>query len=66
VEATVLEALQPAGIQAALEALEQVAAQQDIQRQALVLALEKARYDAQRASRQYDLADSENRLVAGE
>jgi len=66
VEATVLEALQPAGIQAALEALEQVAAHQDIQRQALVLALEQARYEAQRASRQYDLADPENRLVAGE
>jgi len=43
-----------------------VAAQQDIQRQALVLALEQARYDAQRARRQYDLADPENRLVAGE
>ena len=66
VEAAVLEALQPAGIHAALEALEQVVAQQDIQRQALALALEKARYDAQRASRQYDLADPENRLVAGE
>jgi DNA invertase Pin-like site-specific DNA recombinase len=66
VEAAVLEALQPAGISAALEALEQVVAQQDLQRQALALALEKARYDVQRASRQYDLADPENRLVAGE
>jgi DNA invertase Pin-like site-specific DNA recombinase len=66
VEAAVLEALQPAGIHAALEALEQMVAQQDIQRQALALALEKARYEAQRASRQYDLADPENRLVAGE
>ena len=49
-----------------MEALEQVAAQHDTQRQALALALEKARYEAQRASRQYDLADPENRLVAGE
>jgi hypothetical protein len=65
VEAAVLEALPPAGISAALEALEQVVAQQDIQRQALALALEKARDDAQRASRQYALADPENRLVAG-
>ena len=65
VEAAVLEALQPAGIHAALEALEQMAAQQDLQRQALALALEKARYDAQRASRHYDLADPENRVVAG-
>jgi hypothetical protein len=54
VEATVLEALQPAGIHAAVEAREQVAVQQqqDIQRQALALALDKARYEAQRASRQ--------------
>src|SRR2546426_4348403 len=66
VEAAVLEALQPAGIHAALEALEQVVAQQDMQRQALALALERARYEAQRARRQYDLADPENRLVAGE
>jgi hypothetical protein len=66
VEAAVLEALQPAGIHAALEALEQVAAQQGLQRQALALALEKARYEAPRASRQYDLAEPENRLVAGE
>jgi len=66
VEAAVVEALQPAGIHAALEALEQVVAQQDTQRQALALALEKTRYEAQRASRQYDLADPENRLVAGE
>ena len=65
VEAAVLEALKPAGIHAALEALEQVVAQQDIQRQALALALEKARYDAQRARRPYALADPENRLVAG-
>jgi hypothetical protein len=66
VEAAVLEALQPAGIPVALEALEQVVAQQDIQRQALALALEKARSEAQRASRQDDLAEPENRLVAGE
>ena len=34
VEAAVVEALQPAGLHAALEALEQGAAQQDTQRQA--------------------------------
>ena len=66
VEAAVLEALRPASIHAALEALEQVAAQHATQRQAFALALEKARYEAQRASRQYDLADPENRLGAGE
>ena len=63
VEATVLAALQPASIHAALEALEQGTSQQDMQRQALVLALDKARYEAQRASRQYDLADPENRAA---
>jgi hypothetical protein len=66
VEAAVLEALQPAGIHVAWEALEQVVAQQAIRRQALALALAKARYEAQRASRQYDLAEPANRLVAGE
>jgi hypothetical protein len=66
VEATVLEALQPAGVHAALEALAQVATPQDIQRQALALALDKARYEAQRTGRHYDLADPENRLIAGE
>ena len=57
VEAAVLEAIQPAGITAALEALEQVVAEHDTTRQALTLALEKARYEAQRAWRQYDLVD---------
>jgi hypothetical protein len=52
VEATVLEALHPAGSSAAWEALEQGGAQQDSARQARALALEKARYDAQRARRQ--------------
>jgi excisionase family DNA binding protein len=43
-----------------------VVAAHDTKRQALELALEKARYEAQRAGRQYDLVDPENRLVAGE
>jgi hypothetical protein len=37
-----------------------------MQRQALALTLEKARDEAQRASRHYDWADPDNRLVAGE
>src|SRR2546428_49803 len=65
VEAAVLDAIQPAGVTAALEALEQVVAEHDTKRQALTLALEKARYEAQRAGRQYDLVDPGNRLVAG-
>ena len=66
VTAAVLEALQPAGIQAAFMALDRVETAHDTQRQALELALEKARYEVQRARRQYDRVDPDNRLVAGE
>lgn len=66
VAARVLDAVQPVGIEAALEAGEQEARQDDDKRKALELALEKARYQAARAQRQYDAADPENRLVAGE
>jgi DNA invertase Pin-like site-specific DNA recombinase len=66
VAARVLEAVQPVGIEAALEAGEQEARQDDEKSKALELALEKARYQAGRAQRQYDAADPENRLVAGE
>ena len=66
VEAAVLDAIQPAGVSAAVEALERMRAEHDLSRQALTLALEKARYEAQRAQRQYDRVDPDNRLVAGE
>lgn len=66
VTAAVLEALQPAGIDAAFTALDRVVAEHDTKRQAVELALEKARYEAQRARRQYDHVDPDNRLVAGE
>lgn len=63
---TVLEAIQPAGIQAALDALAKFDQQQDEKRKSLELALEKARYEVDRARRQYDTVDPANRLVAGE
>jgi hypothetical protein len=66
VEAAVLDAIQPAGVNAALEALERLRSEHDLTRQALTLAVEKARYEAQRAQRQYDRVDPDNRLVAGE
>jgi DNA invertase Pin-like site-specific DNA recombinase len=66
VEAAVLDAIQPAGVTAAVEALERMRSQHDLTRQALTLAVEKARYEAQRAQRQYDRVDPDNRLVAGE
>jgi hypothetical protein len=66
VEPAVLDAIQPAGVTAALEALERMRSEHDRTRQALTLAVEKARYEAQRAQRQYDRVDPDNRLVAGE
>ena len=61
-----LEAVQPAGVQASLDALEQLGDRQREKRQSLALALEQARYEVDRARRQYDLVDPANRLVAGE
>jgi Helix-turn-helix domain len=62
----VLTALQPVGIEAALDAARRVGHHEDEKRTALTLALEKARYQADRARRQYDAADPENRLVTAE
>jgi len=61
-----LDVVQPAGSHAAFEALEQVRAAHETQHQAVQLALEKARDEAQRARRHYDRVDPDNRLVAGE
>lgn len=66
VETAVLAAIQPAGVTAAVKALERLHTEHDLTRQALTLAVEKARYEAQRAQRQYDRVDPDNRLVAGE
>lgn len=62
----VLEAIEPAGIEAALEAMKKFDKQQDEQRRSLQLSLEKARYEVDRARRQYDAVDPANRLVASE
>ena len=62
----VLDAIQPAGLQAALDAMEQALHEDETKRHAVELALEKARYEARRAQRQFDATDPENRLVAGE
>lgn len=66
VAGAVLEAVQPAGVRAALDVLGEFDGQQDEKRRSLELALEKARYEADRLRRQYDLVDPANRLVAGE
>jgi DNA invertase Pin-like site-specific DNA recombinase len=63
---TVIAAIQPAGVTAALEALEQTARGDADKRDALRLSVEQARYEVGRARRQYDAVDPENRLVAAE
>jgi hypothetical protein len=65
VATAVLDAIQPAGVTAAVEARERLRSEHDSTRQALTLALEKARDEAQRAQRQYDRVAPDNRLVAG-
>lgn len=62
----VLHAIQPAGIEASLAALEHQSDARREKRQSLELALEKALYEARRTQRQYDGVDPENRLVADE
>lgn len=66
VEAALLAVVRPAAIQAARDAGAQAAARRDEVREALLRDHEAARYAADRAFRQYDAADPENRLVAGE
>jgi hypothetical protein len=61
-----LEAIAPGGVEAALQATQLSAQADQEKRQALRLALERAQYEVQRAKRQYDAVDPENRLVASE
>ncbi|MGE4092726.1 MAG: zinc ribbon domain-containing protein [Candidatus Binatia bacterium] len=62
----VLSAIQPAGIHSALAAEEEIGHEQEQIRRTLTLAVERARYEAQRAQRQFDAVDPDNRLVASE
>jgi DNA invertase Pin-like site-specific DNA recombinase len=62
----VLAVVQPAAIEAALLASEGKMQHQNDAIAALERDLEAARYAVQRAQRQYDAADPENRLVTGE
>jgi hypothetical protein len=62
----VLDAIQPAGIEAALTTMNEALHDDETKRRAVELALEKARYEARRVQRQFDAVDPENRLVAGE
>jgi DNA invertase Pin-like site-specific DNA recombinase len=62
----VLEALRPAGVEASMEAWRELSCREDGKHRSLELAVERARYEAERARRQYDAAEPENRLVAAE
>ncbi|MFN8626238.1 MAG: recombinase family protein [Candidatus Binatia bacterium] len=62
----VLEAIEPAGIEAAMQAMERALNEDQEKQRALEMALEKARYEGKRAQRQFDAVDPDNRLVAGE
>ncbi len=61
-----LRVIQPAAVEAAIVASEQEAHRQDEVAAAGRRDLEAVRYAVQRAQRQYDTTDPENRLVAGE
>ena len=59
-----LRAVEPAGLQAAVRAAERLEADHDTALAQWRLAVERARYEAQRAERRYHAVDPENRLVA--
>jgi len=59
-----LDALQPAGLEAALLAAEQLETGRDAALEQWRLTVERARYEAERAERQYRSVEPENRLVA--
>ena len=66
VEAEVLRALEPAALQAAFAAIEQKREEPAARRRSLELSVAQARYEADRARRQYDQVEPENRLVVAE
>jgi DNA invertase Pin-like site-specific DNA recombinase len=63
---SVLTAIQPAGVEAAVKLSECARIEDEEKRKALELALERARYGEKRARRQFDAVEPENRLVASE
>jgi hypothetical protein len=62
----VLRVLKPLGIDAAVKALDAQAGETSAAKRQLELALQRARFEAAHARRQYDVVDPTNRLVAGE
>jgi DNA invertase Pin-like site-specific DNA recombinase len=66
IEEALLGVVEPGAIAAAVDADRNMASQRDQVQDALLRDLEAARYAADRAFRQYDAADPENRLVTSE
>ena len=66
IEEALLGVVEPGAIAAAIEAERNMASQRDQVQDALLRDLEAARYATERAFRQYDAADPENRLVTSE
>ena len=64
VSEAVLDAVQPAGLEAAVRAAEQIEADHDGALEQWRLAVERARYEVERAERRYRAVEPENRLVA--
>ena len=62
----VLDALQPLGVEASIKAMERSHEADNHKRKLLEMSLERARYEADRARRQHDAVDPQNRLVAAE
>lgn len=62
----VLRVVEPAAVEAAVQASQEMTSQQDAVLQSLQRDLQAAQYQASRAQKQYDAADPENRLVAEE
>ena len=66
VEEAVLAVIRPGAVEAAIRAAEHAEADRKGDHEVLALKLEQARYEAERARRQYDAAEPENRFVAAE
>lgn len=65
IERNLLEALQPAGIEAALGAMAELERRSEAVKREWEHRIEQAEYEAQLARRRYEAVDPDNRLVAG-
>ena len=66
VSTEVLQVIQPIGIEAAINAITEQSSQARDHRRQIELALQQACYESDRARRQYDAVEPENRIVAAE